>query len=42
MGVKGLQTFLKENRQSLCKTVQLDRDGAKSRAKTPVVVDAWG
>lgn len=42
MGVKGLQTFLKENRQSLCRTLVLDRDGASDRAPVPVVVDAWG
>lgn len=42
MGVKGLQTFLKENRQSLCRTLVLDRDGAAERAPVPVVVDAWG
>lgn len=42
MGVRGLQTFLKENRQSLCRSVILDRDGAGARAAVPVVVDAWG
>lgn len=42
MGVKGLQTFLKENRQSLCRTLVLDRDGAAARPRVPVVVDAWG
>ncbi|KAL1407327.1 hypothetical protein Q8F55_006749 [Vanrija albida] len=42
MGVRGLQTFLKENRQSLCRAVLLDRDGAGGRATIPVVVDAWG
>lgn len=42
MGVKGLQTFLKENRQSLCRTLVLDRDGARDRPPVPVVVDAWG
>jgi hypothetical protein len=42
MGVRGLQTFLKENRQSLCRSILLDRNGAATRPATPVVVDAWG
>lgn len=42
MGVRGLQSFLKENRQSLCRSLILDRDGAEGRAPVPVVVDAWG
>lgn len=37
MGVRGLQTFLKENRQSLCRTLVLD-----GSVKVPVVVDAMG
>ncbi|KAK4684737.1 hypothetical protein P7C73_g5432, partial [Tremellales sp. Uapishka_1] len=42
MGVKGLQTFLKENRQSLCSSIHLDRNGAAERGQVAVVVDAWG
>ncbi|BEI80094.1 hypothetical protein CcaverHIS002_0106230 [Cutaneotrichosporon cavernicola] len=42
MGVHGLQTFLKENRQSLCRSIVLDPDGASTRPPLPLVVDAWG
>lgn len=43
MGVKGLTTFLNNNRQSLTETVRLDRvrDGDSSE-RIPAVVDAWG
>lgn len=42
MGVRGLQTFLKENRQSLCRSIVLDAAGASTRPALPLVVDAWG
>jgi hypothetical protein len=42
MGVRGLQTFLKENRQSLCRSIVLDPEGAGTRPPLPLVVDAWG
>ncbi|KAK8847516.1 hypothetical protein IAR55_005374 [Kwoniella newhampshirensis] len=46
MGVRGLQTFIKENRNSLCRSVILpefnDVDGQGAKGKTPVVIDAWG
>ncbi len=42
MGVRGLQSFLKENRQSLCRSLVLDASGADARERVPVVVDAWG
>lgn len=37
MGVRGLQSFLRENRQSLCRTIVLD-----GSFRVPVVVDALG
>ena len=42
MGVKGLTTFLKENRRSLSTSLVLDHDPDQTRGKVPVVVDAWG
>ncbi|WVR04720.1 hypothetical protein IAU60_001731 [Kwoniella sp. DSM 27419] len=47
MGVRGLEYFIKENRTSLCRTIQLPsvrKDGQQSgeQERTPVVVDAWG
>jgi hypothetical protein len=42
MGVKGLTTFIKENRQSLCETVQLVTGHNAGHAGIPVIVDAWG
>lgn len=41
MGVKGLTTFLRENR-SLCKTLHLDKESAKDGERIPVIVDSWG
>ncbi|KAK1921691.1 hypothetical protein DB88DRAFT_498897 [Papiliotrema laurentii] len=45
MGVRGLQAFLKENRQSLCDSVHFPstREGSSAAPdRTPIVVDAWG
>lgn len=42
MGVRGLQTFVKDNRQSLCRSIQLRHDGSSQAEKTVIVVDAWG
>ncbi|WRT64628.1 uncharacterized protein IL334_001561 [Kwoniella shivajii] len=47
MGVRGLETFVKENRTSLTKSVTLpsiDGDGSpqSEEARTPIIVDAWG
>ncbi|GMK54680.1 hypothetical protein CspeluHIS016_0112660 [Cutaneotrichosporon spelunceum] len=42
MGVRGLQTFLKENRQSLCRSLVLGPEEANTRPVLPLVVDAWG
>ncbi|WWD21607.1 hypothetical protein CI109_106093 [Kwoniella shandongensis] len=49
MGVRGLQTFIKENRNSLCRSLILseiddtnEAASAGGKGKTPVVVDAWG
>jgi len=41
MGVRGLQSFLKENRQSLCRSLILASD-SDDKEVTRVVVDAWG
>jgi hypothetical protein len=45
MGVKGLQTFLKENRQSLCTSVHFPTRSSSSSSvhepRTALVVDAW-
>ena len=42
MGVRGLTSFIKENRQSLSTTITLDRDLAETHEIVNVVVDAWG
>ncbi|WVQ75878.1 hypothetical protein IAR50_005512 [Cryptococcus sp. DSM 104548] len=44
MGVRGLQSFVKENRQSLCRSVILPEKDARGTEKgaIPVIVDAWG
>ncbi|OWT36546.1 hypothetical protein J008_05379 [Cryptococcus neoformans] len=44
MGVRGLQTFVRENRGSLCRSVLLpERDPQGSqRGSIPLIVDAWG
>lgn len=42
MGVKGLATFIKENRQSLCRSVHLTAGQAEGQERIPVVVDSWG
>lgn len=47
MGVKGLQTFLKENRQSLCTSVHFPTRSTTTSSpsvdepRTALVVDAW-
>ncbi len=40
MGVKGLSTFAKDNRQSICRTINLYP--ANNVPRVPAVVDAWG
>jgi len=40
MGVKGLTTFLKENR-SISRSLNLDTTGG-SKNSIPIVIDAWG
>ncbi|RXK40914.1 hypothetical protein M231_01762 [Tremella mesenterica] len=42
MGVRGLTTFLNDNRYSLCQTVTLNLDNTSSRPSSSAVVDAWG
>jgi hypothetical protein len=44
MGVRGLSSFIKDNRQSLCRSITLTPDAASSAGseKIPIVVDAWG
>ncbi|OCF38851.1 hypothetical protein I317_07359 [Kwoniella heveanensis CBS 569] len=43
MGVRGLESFIKENRTSLCRTISLSAsDHSEDRERTPVIVDAWG
>ncbi|WVW78282.1 hypothetical protein I302_100235 [Kwoniella bestiolae CBS 10118] len=47
MGVRGLESFIRENRTSLTKTLSLptlDDNSASgsSDGKTPIIVDAWG
>jgi hypothetical protein len=43
MGVKGLNSFLKENRTSLCQTAEYGQIEAGSVEEfIPIVVDAWG
>ncbi|KAL7419391.1 hypothetical protein Q5752_006229 [Cryptotrichosporon argae] len=39
MGVRGLQSFMRDNRSTLSRSVVLDRD---NKEPVPVVVDAWG
>jgi hypothetical protein len=43
MGVKGLATFIKDNQNSICRTVSLEQalDGADGE-RVPIIVDAWG
>jgi hypothetical protein len=41
MGVKGLASFVKDNQQSICKTVVLEQNGDEQQC-VPIVVDAWG
>jgi hypothetical protein len=40
MGVKGLTTFLKENR-SISRSLNLETIGS-TRDSIPIVIDAWG
>ncbi|ODN79518.1 hypothetical protein L202_03480 [Cryptococcus amylolentus CBS 6039] len=44
MGVRGLQSFVKENRGSLCRSVILPEKDARGTEKgaVPIIVDAWG
>ncbi|ORY20427.1 hypothetical protein BCR39DRAFT_488877 [Naematelia encephala] len=42
MGVRGLASFIKENRQSLCHSIHFDASSAAQQGRVPVVVDAWG
>ncbi|WVQ98179.1 hypothetical protein IAU59_005301 [Kwoniella sp. CBS 9459] len=42
MGVRGLESFIKENRTSLCRTISLSAsDHSEDKERTPVIVDAW-
>ncbi|WVQ81788.1 hypothetical protein IAT38_003913 [Cryptococcus sp. DSM 104549] len=44
MGVRGLQTFVRENRGSLCRSVLLPETSEQEveRGHMPIIVDAWG
>jgi hypothetical protein len=43
MGVRGLSSFMKDNRQSLCRSITLTpAASAAGSEKIPIVVDAWG
>ncbi|ORX34024.1 hypothetical protein BD324DRAFT_638071 [Kockovaella imperatae] len=42
MGVRGLATFIKDNRQSLCSYRQFSEDVAGPSSRIPIVIDAWG